>query len=134
MSWGLIGGALNYNHTAGDFDHDGGDFDQNSFGGLFYGSYYPSNSSFIDGVIGLAGKGYSLDRTTVVGDRLRGSAEGDTIGFEFQSSLSGGYDWTFDNFTIGPRVGLHYLRTELNDFTETGNPRPCTTRTRSRTH
>ena len=121
MSWGLIGGALNYNHTGGDFDHNGGDFDQNSFGGLFYGSYYPSDSSFIDGVIGLAGKGYSLDRTTVVAGAIRGNAEGDTLGFEFQSSLSGGYDWTFDNFTIGPRVGLHYLRTELNDFQETGN-------------
>ena len=41
MSWGLIGGALSYSHTAGEFDHDGGDFDQDSFGGLLYGSYYP---------------------------------------------------------------------------------------------
>jgi len=122
MDWGVIGGALNYNHTFGEFDHNGGEFDQDSFGGLFYGSYYPSDSSFIDGVIGLAGKGYSLDRTAVVGDAIRGSAEGDTIGFEFQSSLSGGYDFSFDNFTIGPRVGIHYLRTELDDFTETGSP------------
>ncbi len=122
MDWGVIGGALNYNHTWGEFDHNGGDFDQDSFGGLFYGSYYPSDSSFIDGVIGLAGKGYTLDRTAVVGTEIRGNTEGDTIGFEFQSSLSGGYDFSFDKFTIGPRVGIHYLRTELSDFTETGSP------------
>ncbi len=122
MDWGVIGGALNYNHTFGEFDHNGGSFDQDSFGGLFYGSYYPSDSSFIDGVIGLAGKGYSLDRTAVVGTDIRGNAEGDAIGFEFQSSLSGGYDFSFDNFTIGPRVGIHYLRTELGDFTESGSP------------
>jgi outer membrane autotransporter protein len=122
MDWGLIGGALSYSHTAGEFDHDGGDFDQDSFGGIFYGSYYPSDSSFIDGVIGLAGKGYSLDRTVVLGGGILGKAQGDTLGFEFQSSLSGGYDFSFDNFTIGPRVGFHYLRTELDDFTESGSP------------
>ena len=126
MDWGVIGGALNYNHTWGEFDHNGGDFDQDSFGGLFYGSYYPSDSSFIDAVVGLAGKGYTLDRTVVatIDDvpSIFGKARGDTIGFEFQSSLSGGYDFSFDNFTIGPRVGIHYLRTELNDFTETGSP------------
>ena len=121
MDWGVIGGALNYSHTSGDFDHNGGDFDLDSFGGLFYGSYYPSDSSFIDGVIGLAGKGYTLDRTAVVNSNIRGKAEGDAIGFEFQSSLSGGYDFNFDNFTIGPRVGIHYLRSELSDFTEHGS-------------
>ena len=122
MDWGVIGGALNYNHTWGEFDHNGGDFDQDSFGGLLYGSYYPSDSSFIDGVVGLAGKGYTLDRTAVVDGAIRGRTRGDTIGFEFQSSLSGGYDFSFDNFTIGPRVGIHYLRTELSDFAETGSP------------
>jgi len=126
MSWGVIGGALNYNYTTGDFDHNGGDFQQNSFGGLLYGSYYPSDSSFIDGVIGLAGKGYTIDRTVTaalggVPLAILGKARGDTVGFEFQSSLSGGYDFTFDNFTIGPRAGIHYLRTDLDSFTETGN-------------
>lgn len=120
MSWGLIGGALNYNYTSGEFDHNGGDFQQNSFGGLFYGSYYPSDSSFIDGVIGLAGKGYDLDRTIVANNAIFGKAKGDTSGLEFQSSLSGGYDFSFDNFTIGPRAGIHYLRTDLSDFTEDG--------------
>jgi uncharacterized protein YhjY with autotransporter beta-barrel domain len=122
MSWGLIGGALNYNYTKGDFDHDGGDFQQNSFGGLVYASYYPSDSSFIDGVIGLGGKAYDLDRTVVAAGAIRGNAEGSTLGFELQSSLSGGYDFNFDNFTIGPRIGIHYLRTELSDFAETGSP------------
>lgn len=122
MSWGLIGGALNYNYTSGEFDQDGGDFQQNSFGGLLYGSYYPSDSSFIDGVIGLAGKAYTIDRLVVANGNFFGNANGDTLGFEFQSSLSGGYDFSFDNFTIGPRVGIHYLRTELSDFTETGSP------------
>ena len=128
MSWGVIGGALNYNYTSGDFDHNGGDFEQNSFGGLFYGSYYPNDSSFIDGVIGLAGKGYTIDRTVTAtpaaGAPLAffGKARDDTIGFEFQSSLNGGYDFHFDSFTIGPRAGVHYHRTDLGSFTETGSP------------
>ena len=122
MEWGLIGGAISYSHTWGDFDDDGGEFGIDSFGGLVYASYYPTDASYIDAVIGLAGKGQTLDRRVVANNVILGNAEGDTIGFEFQGSLSGGYDFAFDNITIGPRVGVNYLRTELNGFTETGNP------------
>jgi outer membrane autotransporter protein len=122
MDWGVIGGALSYSHTFGDFDDGGGDFDVDSFGGLFYGSYYPSDASYIDAVIGLAAKDQKLDRRVVANNLILGNAEGDTIGFEFQGSLSGGYDFTFDNITVGPRVGVNYLRTEIDGFTETGNP------------
>ena len=122
MDWGVIGGALSYSHTWGDFDDSGGDFDVDSFGGLLYGSYYPSDASYIDAVLGLAVKDHDLDRRVVANNQILGNAEGDTIGFEFQASLSGGYDFTFDNITVGPRVGVHYLRTELDGFTETGNP------------
>lgn len=122
MDWGVIGGALTYSHTFGDFDDGGGDFDIDSFGGLLYTSYYPSDASFIDAVIGVAAKDYELDRTVVANNQILGSADGNTIGFEFQSSLSGGYDFSFQNVTVGPRLGIYYLRTELDDFTETGNP------------
>jgi outer membrane autotransporter protein len=122
MDWGVIGGALSYSHTWGEFDDSGGEFDTNSFGGLLYGSYYPSDASYIDAVIGLAGKGESLDRRVVANNTIIGDAEGDSLGFEFQASLSGGYDFTFDNITVGPRVGVHYLRTEIDGFTETGTP------------
>src|SRR5262249_23621541 len=79
---------------------------------------------------GFAGKRYSINRTVTATLQdepeppleILGRAQGDTTGFEFQTSLSGGYDFSFDNFTIGPRVGIHYLRTELHDFTENGSP------------
>jgi len=101
----------------------GGDFDLDSWSGLFYGSYYPSDASFIDGVIGLGLKKNLTDRRVINnGNILVGNAKGDTTGFEFQTSVSGGYDFALDNFTIGPRLGIHYLRTEYNDFTETGTP------------
>jgi len=123
MDWGVIGGAFSYNHTWGQFDDHGGDFDLDSWSGLFYGSYYPSDASFIDGVIGLGLKKNLTDRRVINnGNILVGNAKGDTTGFEFQTSVSGGYDFALDNFTIGPRLGIHYLRTEYNDFTETGTP------------
>ena len=123
MDWGVIGGAFSYNHTWGQFDDHGGDFDLDSWSGLFYGSYYPSDASFIDGVIGLGLKDSRTDRRVINnGNILVGNAKGDTTGFEFQTSVSGGYDFKFDNFTIGPRLGIHYLRTEYNAFTETGTP------------
>ncbi|HZF32262.1 MAG TPA: autotransporter outer membrane beta-barrel domain-containing protein, partial [Candidatus Angelobacter sp.] len=123
MDWGVIGGAFSYNHTWGQFDDNGGDFGLDSWSGLLYGSYYPSDASFIDGVIGLGLKKSLTDRRVINnGNILAGDAKGDTAGFEFQTSVSGGYDFTFDNFTVGPRLGIHYLRTEYNAFTETGTP------------
>ena len=123
---GVIGGAVSYGHTWGDFDHDSGDFNLDSIGALLYGSYYPSDQSFIDGTIGVAGKSYAINRGFT---RIGGGggappitpAAGDTQGLEFTSSLSGGYDFTFGAFTIGPRAGLNYQRTQYNSFTEHGS-------------
>jgi outer membrane autotransporter protein len=119
----IIGGAVDYGHTWGNFDHDGGDFSLDSVGALFYGSYFPSDQSFIDAVVGGAAKSYELNRQftrLVPGGPAITPSKGDTDGFEFTSSLAGGYDFTFDALTIGPRAGLYYKRTEFNSFSEKG--------------
>jgi uncharacterized protein with beta-barrel porin domain len=120
---GVIGGAFSYGHTWGEFDGVGGDFDLDSFGTFLYGSYYPTDASFIDAVVGLALKDYEIDRRVVAGGAggaLLGFANGDTTGHEVSASLGGGYDFSFGAITVGPRVGLHYVRTEFADFTERG--------------
>jgi len=123
---GVIGGAVSYGHTWGDFDNNGGDFNLDSIGALLYGSFYPSDQSFIDATVGVAGKDYTINRGF---SRIGGGAgappitpaKGDTTGIEFNSSLSGGYDFSFDALTIGPRAGLNYKRTEYGSFTEHGS-------------
>jgi outer membrane lipase/esterase len=115
----VIGGAFDYDHAMGDFDANYGDFDTDTFTWIFFGSYSPSDQSFIDASVGFGAKQYDT-RHDDPGTGANNTVKGDTSGFEFSADLTGGYDFSFGAFTVGPRAGLHYKRSELNGFTETG--------------
>jgi outer membrane autotransporter protein len=114
---GVIGGAFDYNHVFGDYKGSYGDFDTDAFTFVLYGSYYPTDQSFIDLALGAGPKHFENDHVDEGGGPSR--VGGATNGFEFTADLSGGYDFSFGAFTVGPRLGLHYKRTDLNGFTET---------------
>ncbi len=115
---GVIGGAFNFKHTWGDYDNGYGDFDTDLFNFLLYGSYYPTDQSFIDAAIGLGYKQFDSDHLDPTGGP--GTVNADTNGFDFTADLVGGYDFSFGALTVGPRIGIHYKRNELGAFTETG--------------
>jgi outer membrane autotransporter protein len=113
---GVIGAAFDYGHTFGEYNDGFGDFDTDDFTLIVYGSYYPTDQSFIDAAVGFGYKQFDTDHVNNAGV---GSVKGNTDGFDFTADLTGGYDFAFGAFTVGPRVGLHYKRTELSAFTET---------------
>ena len=123
-TWGVAGLAVNYGHTFGDYNHDNGDFNLDSVGGLAYGSFFPNDQSFIDVTVGGAFKSLDSSRgfTMVGGAHQPVEVKGDTTGAEFNASFGGGYDWSFGAFTVGPRVGLNYIKTRYDAFTENNNP------------
>ena len=116
---GVIGGAFTYKHTWGDYDNGYGDFDTDLFNFLVYGSYYPTDQSFIDAAIGIGPKHFDTDHLEL--NNPGETASGNTNGFDFTADLVGGYDFSFGALTVGPRIGIHYKRTELDSFTETGD-------------
>lgn len=120
---GVVGAAFDYSHTFGDYDDGFGDFDTDDFTLLVYGSYYPTDQSFIDAAVGF---GYKQFDTEHLNNGGGGNVKGNTDGFDFTADLTGGYDFAFGGFTVGPRLGLHYKRAELSGFTETGTA-PLTT-------
>jgi uncharacterized protein YhjY with autotransporter beta-barrel domain len=123
-SVGVIGAAFDYEHAFGDYDDGFGDFDTDTFTVLVYGSYYPTEQSFIDAALGFGYKQFDTEHLNNAS--LTDTVEGNTHGFDFTADLTGGYDFAFGAFTVGPRLGLHYKRAELNGFTETGTA-PFTT-------
>jgi outer membrane autotransporter protein len=131
---GVIGGAFNYRHAFGQYKRDYGDFHTDSENFILYGSYFPTDQSFIDLSVGLAPKQFSDTHADTVG--LSGSeVSGNTDGFEFTSDVSGGYDFSFDAFSVGPRLGFHYKHTRLDGFTETSpDPAAVTDRYLSQTN
>jgi len=116
---GVIGAAFDYSHGFGEYDNNYGDFDTDSYTLIVYGSYFPTDQSFIDLALGVGRKEVDIAHIDEGGGT--GTVKGDTHGIEFTADITGGYDFNFGAFTVGPRVGLHYKRTDLNSFTETSS-------------
>ena len=116
---GVIGGAFNYRHGFGQYKNDYGDFHTDTETFILYGSYFPTDQSFIDMSVGLAPKDFSDTHNDTNGTGTEVS--GNTNGFEFTGDINGGYDFSFDAFTVGPRLGFHYKHTRLDGFTETAS-------------
>lgn len=120
----VVGAAFDYQHTFGEYNEGFGDFDTDTYTLLLYGSYYPTDQSFIDAALGFGYKQFDTEHLNNGGGG--GNVRGNTTGFDFTADLTGGYDFSFGALTVGPRLGLHYKRAELNSFTETGTA-PLTT-------
>jgi outer membrane autotransporter protein len=124
----LIGAALKYSRDNGRFDA-GGHFDTDSYGGLIHAGLVPGSNSFIDISAGYTRKNYSLERIAVVstqfgGTTRLGTIDSDTDGNEYKLGVNGGYNFRFQSVTFGPRVGVNYRRTEIEEFRESGRRIP----------
>ncbi|MGH6927404.1 MAG: autotransporter outer membrane beta-barrel domain-containing protein, partial [Dongiaceae bacterium] len=114
---GVIGAAFDYSHGFGEYDNNYGDFDTDTYTLIVYGSYFPTDQSFIDLALGVGRK--EFDNAHVDEGGGTGIVKSDTDGIEFTADITGGYDFSFGAVTVGPRLGLHFKRTDLNSFTET---------------
>jgi outer membrane autotransporter protein len=118
----VLGLAVNYAHEFGDYDGGGG-FDHDAYGVLAYGSFVPIPNLFVDATAGYTWKDYSFDRRasfSVPGFAVAGSTRGNTDGDEFRVGVNTGYDFLFGRFTVGPRVGVLYRETTIDDYRESG--------------
>lgn len=123
----VAGVALTHSSHTGDIKtamFDGGHFDNDSTGLLIFGSYMPVEQGFVQGTIGYAAKDF--DRTRIAFFEMGatagpGPASADYDADEFSAGILAGYDFSFENVTIGPRVALDWIRTEYDGYRESGN-------------
>ena len=113
----IVGGAFTYARTSGNFN-GGGRLKTDSYSPQLYLSIVPAPKYFIDINAGYARKDSFLSRRPLGGTIAIVSSDTDIN--EFTVGASGGYDFTFDNVTIGPRLGLHYKRTVIDGYRERG--------------
>lgn len=123
----VAGVAVNYSNTHGDF-RNGGDFNTNSIGGTLFGSYLPTDRTFIQLTGGYTNSNHLVGRITrgfIPGigagpDRILGGLAGSsTNGDVFSAAILAGYDHPISRLTIGPRVGFNYSNTHIHDYAET---------------
>ena len=126
----VAGLALNYSNTDGDF-RSGGNFSTNSFGGLVFASYLPTDKTFVQVTGGYTRNKYLVARAAnpsvlepgfpdIIRDQS-GLASSNSNGNVFNLGLMTGYDHPIGRFTIGPRVGMNYSNTKIGDHGETGS-------------
>ena len=121
----VVGAAFSYGHTRGVFDGTAGNFDIDSYGGVVYTSLLLTDSLFIDGVLGYSRKETQLDRNGTLntggGGLISGTASSDPDADEYSAGISGGYDFSYQSFTYGPRLGVNYTLTDIDAFSETSS-------------
>jgi uncharacterized protein YhjY with autotransporter beta-barrel domain len=123
----VAGLALSYSNTDGDF-RSGGNFSTNSYGGLLFASYLPTDKTFVQVTGGYTRNNYLVARaaSAIVDDTVTirstsGLASSNSNGNVFNVGLLTGYDHPVGRFTIGPRAGVNYSNTKIGNYGENGS-------------
>ncbi|MDF0673343.1 MAG: autotransporter outer membrane beta-barrel domain-containing protein [Nitrospira sp.] len=130
FSKNLVAGlAFSYSNTDGNFS-SGGNFSTNSYGGLLFASYLPTDRTFMQVSGGYTRNNYLISRLAealtgqppgAAGCCVPGFASSNSNGNVLTLGLLTGYDHPIGRFTIGPRLGVTYSNTHIGGYTENGN-------------
>jgi outer membrane autotransporter protein len=119
----VLGGALSYGSSSVDFAGADGSLDTDSFSVSLYGSAYAAKNFYFDGIINVSNSSYDADRNISYVDGtglVTADATGDTDGMTLSGGLSMGYDFLAGGLTISPNIGVFYIDTTIDGFTENG--------------
>jgi len=117
----VVGGALGYTGKDSDFKGNAGGMEINNWHLTAYSSYYRSAAFYLDGLIKLGKNNIDTRRRiNLLGDPLQ-EGIGDTTGWEYAISLSGGYEYNRNALTFGPYGRLGYIQTSINGYTESAS-------------
>jgi outer membrane autotransporter protein len=119
----VLGGALSYGSSSVDFAGADGSLDTDSFAVSLYGSAYAAKNFYFDGIINVSNSSYDADRNISYVDGtglVTADAKGDTDGMTLSGGVSMGYDFLAGGLTISPNVGVFYIDTTIDSFTESG--------------
>lgn len=126
----VTGLAFSYSNTHGDF-RNGGDFSTNSYGGLLFASYVPIDRTFVQLTGVYARNNYLVARSVTarvidtsdnsIVANPSGLASSNSNGDVFSLGLLAGYDHRIGRFAVGPRFGVNYSNTRINEHAENGS-------------
>lgn len=120
----VFGAALGYARSDVDVAANGGALDASGVNLALYGTWYRTQSMYVDGVLNYARNSYEQKRniaytvgTTTINRTARGNPDGRLLAL----SLGGGYEYAFKNgASVDGSLRLRYLDTTIDGYTETG--------------
>ena len=116
----ILGLAVGYSDASVDFDSDAGSLDSDALTFTAYGTYF-AEQFYIDFSAGLGDVDFDATRALVFSDTRGGVnslTQGSTNGDQTSLSLSTGYNFGSDGWTIGPYVAINYLKLDIDGFVE----------------
>lgn len=119
----IFGVAFTYLRMESDFDRSGGEMDSDTYAGSIYGSFYPTDNFYVDGVASIGGIDYESARRisyTVLGDTVNTAATSNPDGRQYAASIGAGYNLPVGALTLGPYVRVNYINLDIDGFSEQG--------------
>ena len=113
-----LGAGLGYGHDASDIGHDGSRSTANSYNAATYGSFHPSESTYVDGLVGYQWLSFDARRhITANGNQVFGSRDGK----QWFGSFSAGYEHRDEHMLLSPYGRLDIASARLDAYTEHGD-------------
>jgi len=116
----VAGGAVGIADSDSDFNGSRGDVDTRGLSFLGYGTYFLSETSYLEAVLSFGTSEFDNTRNVTIGPITR-EVQGDTDGNEITISLGGGYDFARGPLSFSPYGRINYIRTEIDGYTEDTN-------------
>ena len=125
----VAGLALDVYRQDGNFDK-GGNFDANSYGIIAFGSWLPTDRTFLQGHAEYAFQPNNrtrvanftqLDSFDEVDFTVTGRPDADFDANQYSGGVLLGYDYVLENVTIGPRAALDGVYTDYEGYEEKKN-------------
>jgi outer membrane autotransporter protein len=133
----ILGIAGGYENTEAEIQQGGGNLDADTYSVSLYGTYYPTEAIYIDGLLGWGGSdidqrrriNYSIEGRTAEGAATGGTttvdqtATSNTDGNQLFAVLSTGYDFYRQRWTFGPNFRLQFRQIDVDGYSESmSNP------------
>ncbi len=113
-----LGAGVGYGHDDTSVGNDGSHVNADSYNVALYGSFSPSQSTFIDGLVGYQWLSFDARRfVTTDGNTVNGHRNGDQV----FASLSAGYEYRTDRVLVSPYGRIDDASAHLNGYTEQGD-------------
>jgi outer membrane autotransporter protein len=116
----VAGGAVGIVDSDSDFNGSRGDVDTRGLSFLGYGTYYLSETSYLEAVVSFGRSEFENTRNLSIGP-ITSEVGGDTDGNEITISLGAGYDFARGPLSFSPYGKINYIRTEIDGYTEDTN-------------
>ena len=122
----VAGAAVGYSRFNLDFDEsidspDGQKLESDAVQFSLFGSYYPTEQLFVDGIASVGWHFYDSERRALIpsdGDLVETTARGDFDAFHYGAAANVGYTIRRFGANLTPIARLEYLRAEIDGFTE----------------